>query len=196
VADEAAKLRKGTWFASHIVFGVYGFWLPNDPRGSWSEFVGACESFRFRPATKVETRISLAHRPHDRAARRAAQQALTGGQARAVGRGFTASARKGGATLLACAILLEHIHLVVARHRCKVDWIVNQLKGAATRQLLEESLHSFAQWRRPEGRVPMCWAPKTSKRLMGVTPAEFRDLHRQRRSRTKAADGRYVETDV
>jgi hypothetical protein len=23
----------------HVIFGAYGFWLPNDPRGSWSDFV-------------------------------------------------------------------------------------------------------------------------------------------------------------
>jgi len=126
--------------------------------------------FRFGPATKVETRVSLAHQPHDRAARRAAREALkfpavhlTGVQARAVGRGFAASVRKGGVTLLACAILPEHVYLVVARHRSKVEWIVNQMKGAATRQLLEETLHPFAQWRRPDGRVPMCWAAKLWK---------------------------------
>jgi hypothetical protein len=60
----------------HVVFGVYGFWLPNDPRGSWSDFVGAWELFRFGPATKVQTRISLAHKPHDRIARQAAKEAL------------------------------------------------------------------------------------------------------------------------
>jgi REP element-mobilizing transposase RayT len=156
--------------ASHVIFGVYGFWLPTDPRGSWSDFVGSWELFRFGPATKVETRVSLAHQPYDRAARRAAQEALkfpavhlTGVQARAVGRGFAASARKGGVKVLACAILPEHVHLVAARHRCKVEWIVNQLKGAATRQLLEESLHPFARWQRPDGTVPMCWAAKLWK---------------------------------
>ena len=156
--------------ASHVIFGVYGFWLPNDPRGSWSDFVGSWELFRFGAATKVETRVSLAHRPHDRAARRAAREALkfpavhlTGVQALAVGRGFAASARKGGVTVLACAILPEHVHLVVARHRCKVEWVVNQMKGAATRRLLEEELHPFAAWRRPDGRVPMCWARKLWK---------------------------------
>ncbi len=31
----------------HIIFGMYGFWLPNDPRGSWSDFVGSWELYRF-----------------------------------------------------------------------------------------------------------------------------------------------------
>jgi len=25
----------------HVIFGMYGFWLPNDPRGSWSDYVGS-----------------------------------------------------------------------------------------------------------------------------------------------------------
>jgi REP element-mobilizing transposase RayT len=156
--------------ASHVVFGVYGFWLPNDPRGSWSDFVGAWKLFRVGRATKVETRASLAHQPHDRAARRAAKEALkypavhlSGVQARAVARGFAASAHKGQVIILACAILPDHVHLVIARHRVKVEWIVNQMKGAATRQLLEEGLHPFAAWRRPDGQVPMCWAAKLWK---------------------------------
>src|SRR4051812_43899841 len=27
----------------HVIFSTYGFWLPNDPRGSWSDFVGSWE---------------------------------------------------------------------------------------------------------------------------------------------------------
>lgn len=27
--------------AYHVIFGAYGFWLPNDPRGSWSKFVAS-----------------------------------------------------------------------------------------------------------------------------------------------------------
>ena len=29
--------------AYHLILTNYGFWLPNDPRGSWSEFVRAWE---------------------------------------------------------------------------------------------------------------------------------------------------------
>src|SRR5207244_1739990 len=113
--------------ASHVIFSVYGFWLPNDPRGSWSDFVGSWELFRFGRTTKVETRASVANRPHDRARRQAAKQALkypavqfNGLQARSVGTGFGESARRGGVTVLACSILPEHVHMVIARHTCQV----------------------------------------------------------------------------
>jgi REP element-mobilizing transposase RayT len=149
----------------HVIFSVYGFWLPNDPRGSWSDFVGSWELFRFGPATKVDTRRSLAHRPHDVAARRAAKQALhyppvqfTGLQARAVARGFANFVHRSGVVVWACSILPEHVHMVVARHTYVVEQIVKLLKGDATRQLLAENLHPFGDRRTSKGTVPKCWA--------------------------------------
>ena len=29
----------GLVIAYHLIYTTYGFWLPNDPRGSWSDFV-------------------------------------------------------------------------------------------------------------------------------------------------------------
>ncbi len=37
----------------HVIFAMYGFWLPNDPRGSWSDFVGSREVHRYGTATKT-----------------------------------------------------------------------------------------------------------------------------------------------
>jgi len=152
--------------AYHAIFGTYGFWLPNDPRGSWSEFVGLYELYRqYGPATKTIERRSLAHDPHDRAAREAAKQLLsrppvvfTGLQARAVGRGFATSFEKGRVTVWACAILPDHVHVVFARHRQSAELIVNYMKGSATRELVAEKLHPFLNQRDDSGQVPHCWA--------------------------------------
>jgi REP element-mobilizing transposase RayT len=149
----------------HVIFTTYGFWLPNDPRGSWSDFVGAWELRRFGPATKVDTRTSVAHQPHDTAVRQAAKEALkfppvqfSGLQARAVGRGFAKSVRRGGLIVWACAILPEHVHMVLGRLGYPVEYTVNLLKGSATRELLAEKLHPFGDRRDRSGRVPHCWA--------------------------------------
>lgn len=151
--------------ASHVIFGAYGFWLPNDPRGSWSDFVASWELYRYGNASKVDTRKSLAYEQHDRTARLAAKSALrfpavqfTGLQARAVGRGFGNSLQAGRIVCLACAILPDHVHMVLARHEHKPELLVNLLKGAASRALTKENLHPLAQYREHEGRVPKCWA--------------------------------------
>src|SRR5207247_3596694 len=94
-----------TVIAYHLIITAYGFWLPNDPRGSWSDFVRSWELLRFGPASKVETTRSVAGVQHDAALRRAAKKALkypevhfSGVQARSVGHGFAEFAKKSGLT--------------------------------------------------------------------------------------------------
>src|SRR5439155_14173021 len=62
--------------AYHAVFAAYGFWLPNDQRGSWSTEVWAPHLKRFGAATKTAERRSLAHRGYDRELRREMRDSL------------------------------------------------------------------------------------------------------------------------
>ncbi len=120
---------------------------------------------RFGAATKTTETRSLAYRDHDRDLRLKAKQALkyppvrfTGIQARAVGRGFARYVERSGLPVWACAILPEHIHLVVGRFRLPIEQVVIQLKGEATQRLLEEGIHPFGHLRESNGRPPKCFA--------------------------------------
>jgi len=162
--------------ASHVIFSAYGFWLPNDPRGSWSDFVRSWELFRFGPATKTADRRSVARKEHDQAARQAAKQALqypavrfTGVHARAAGRGFAEYAAKAGLLIRACAIMPDHVHMVVARHHLSVEQLVIQLKGAATRRLMEEGVHPLARFAREGQRPPKAWGKGQWKVFLNTT---------------------------
>jgi REP element-mobilizing transposase RayT len=150
--------------AYHAIFTAYGFWLPNDPRGSWSDFVRNWELLKFGPATKTAQRRSLAHNAHDSALRAAAKQALryppvifNGLQARAVGRGFARAVVRTRCTILACSIMPDHVHLVVARHRYKIEQLVGLLKGDATRRLQDEGFHPMTQYVRAVAPLPSPW---------------------------------------
>ena len=151
--------------AYHIILSAYGFWLPNDPRGSWSETIRVYELLRFGPATKVDTTRSVAHTPHDHAKRLAAKQALrhkpvqfTGLQARAIVRGFSIAADEHDYVFYALAILPDHAHIVMPTHPRHIDVIVKHLKAKATRQLSLESLHPFVDDPRADGTLPSPWA--------------------------------------
>lgn len=151
--------------AYHVIFSTYGFWLPNDPRGSWSDFVGAWELLKFGPATKVFTRRSSAHDPHDRDLRQEAKKALkyppvrfNGNQARAVARGFAHYADHATLTIWACSIMPEHVHLVFQRTGRLAERVVNQRKGAATKQITAEGIHPLVEHARADGRMPKMWA--------------------------------------
>ena len=155
--------------AYHAIFTAYGFWLPNDPRGSWSRFVGSWELFRFGPATKTGTRRSVATKPHDRAARDAAKRALKyppvcfdGHQALSISKGFATAIGEHGYRLFACSILPEHVHVVVARCDRPIERVVTHLKAKATRQLTLDGCHPLASFtgRRGGARTPWaenCW---------------------------------------
>ncbi|MCA9086946.1 MAG: hypothetical protein KDA81_23035, partial [Planctomycetaceae bacterium] len=43
----------------HLILPMYGFWLPNDPRGSWSDFVWKWELVRFGKATRTIDRRDI-----------------------------------------------------------------------------------------------------------------------------------------
>ena len=133
--------------AYHVIFSTYGFWLPNDPRGSWSEFVGAWELVRFGKATKVTTTRSVAAVAHDRRLRLEAKAALkhpvvafTGRQALAVGQGFAEAVHESGYIVYACTILPEHVHAVIGQSARAVGRIVGHLKGRATQRLAADGL--------------------------------------------------------
>jgi len=149
--------------AYHVIFSAYGFWLPNDPRGSWSDFVRSWELLRHGQPTKVTTRASLAHEDHDHTRRKEAKKALRyppvtfdGRQAQCVGKGFGNAVAELGYPVVACAILPEHVHMVVARCGRKIEAIVSHLKANATRQLKDASLHPLTLFAN-EGRIPSPW---------------------------------------
>lgn len=154
--------------AHHLIYSAYGFWLPNDPRGSESSFVRNEMLREFGPATKVHEHEFVARKPHDRARRLAAKTALeyapvrfNGVQARAVAVGFLNCVWRSNVTIWACAVLPDHVHLVVAaHHRHNVEVLANQLKGEATKKLLAEGVHPFQDIKVYRDRPPPCFARK------------------------------------
>jgi REP element-mobilizing transposase RayT len=154
----------------HVIITTYGFWLPNDPRGSWSDFVRSWELRRFGPATKVHTRRSVAAHVHDVERRRTAKSVLqfpevrlTGIQAREVGKAIGQYANKSGLMIWACSILPQHVHLVLGRYRFQIEQAANLLKGAASSRLAQWGLHPFQQHRRADSRLPPMWTRRSWK---------------------------------
>jgi REP element-mobilizing transposase RayT len=148
----------------HLIWGTYGFWLPNDPRGSWSDFVASWELARFGKSKRTLDRAAVLPEDWSRW-RTTAQRALkfpevvlTGLQARAVATGFAESVRESGFTIWACSILPQRVHLVVARHTFAAEQIANLLKGEATKQLKAQSLYPQAKRTVAGGKLPSIWS--------------------------------------
>lgn len=127
--------------AYHAIFTTYGTWLPNDPRGSYSkeiynsqlEALAGIKYGRQNPqppqnllAKFWTVTTPLINHPlffiDDNS-----RQVIAGA--------FGTVVRRLGIEILACAIMNDHIHILVLRSRYKIEYVVNQLKGAATKDL-------------------------------------------------------------
>ena len=150
--------------AYHIIFGAYGFWLPNDPRGSWSTEVWANHLQPFGGATKVNVRHSLAGRKHDHPHRLKAKRqlqyppvAFNGEQISIIADAFGIAVADLKLEVFACSIMPDHVHFVIGRSDCTAEYMAGFFKRAATRRLLAENLHPLQEFRQANGRIPSPW---------------------------------------
>jgi hypothetical protein len=148
------------WY--HAIFSAYGFWLPSDPRGSWSDFAYAWELYRFGgPATKVSGKRSYAHDAHDVRLRRETKEHLKYAPARfdercrgSIATGFARACDEFEFVILACAIGFDHGHIVTARDPQRtIESVVAVLKARATSQMKSDGTHPMRQY----DPVPTAW---------------------------------------
>ncbi len=151
--------------ATHIIISAYGFWLPNDPRGSWSDFVGSWELYKFGPVTKVNDGRSYAHDPHDVRKRLAAKRTLkypavrfNAEQRGAIAEGFSRACKEGKYRCFGCCIGHDHAHLIFHRHERDAQIIAGHLKSHATRELAQRQIHPLARFTGKRGGAPTPWS--------------------------------------
>src|SRR5262245_60456437 len=140
--------------AYHAIWSAYGFWLPNDPRGSWSTEVWAPALRPFGPATKTTERRSLAAKPYNRELRCEMRDKLkyplvrfTLAQIDSIAAGFAAAVERFRFVLHACALLWDHVHIVAARHAYRIETVARILKLHATKQLTQDRIHPLEAFR-------------------------------------------------
>jgi hypothetical protein len=150
--------------AYHVVFACYGFWLPNDERGSWSTQVWAEHLRSFGDATTTDARHSLAKRPHDPEKRRAARAALKHPPVRfdarqrlSVSLAYGEIIRQLRVRCYACAVMPDHSHFVLGRHQYSAEELIGLLKRAASRRLSADGCHPFEDRCDADGGVPTPW---------------------------------------
>ena len=127
--------------AYHAIFTTYGTWLPNDPRGSFSEktykeqlsVLGDIQYGRQYPQPpngELAQLWSLSRRKLSR------DSFFIDDRTRAtVAEGFAQVTSRLNLNVGACAIMNDHVHLLIMRERHKIEYLVGQFKGAATKAL-------------------------------------------------------------
>ena len=126
----------------HLIWTVYGWWLPTDPRGSSSQEI------------RVEQLKDLGELHHGRKAVQPSSAELRRFYAQAedllkhplltfsdeeislLGDTFGQVIRTNGLTCYECAIMPEHVHMLMRRHRDKAELMIENLQEASRAQLI------------------------------------------------------------
>jgi REP element-mobilizing transposase RayT len=126
----------------HLIWTAYGWWLPNDPRGSSSHEI------------RVERIADLGELHYGRKAvqppaaeiRRFYQEARTllkhelrtfdDGEIELIGRALGRVIAEKGYTCYACAVMPDHVHLLIRRHRDRSEVMIECFQDGSRDELI------------------------------------------------------------
>jgi REP element-mobilizing transposase RayT len=127
--------------AHHLIWTVYGWWLPNDPRGSGSKAIHSdviAELGRLHYGRKrVQPAGWEVRRFYERAAT-VLQHPLLIFDAAArseIAQAFGHVVAEQRYTCYACAIMPDHIHVLIRKHKHRAEEMIEALKGAGRARL-------------------------------------------------------------
>ena len=123
--------------AHHIVWTGYGGWLPNDPRGSFSREIGSEKISQLgnphygRRRKQPTRQIVNEFQSEARQVLKYPLLKFTQQQFEIIADGFSDAIRMHSYTCYACAILPNHVHLLIRKHRHKAEQMIEILQEAS-----------------------------------------------------------------
>jgi len=134
--DREEMVRNTSTIATHVIQTGYGHWLPNDPRGSESRVVHAPRIAELGEIHFGRKQIQPS-REELRAFHRLAEERLglpvlwfNGAERQALVEAFGQVIAANGLTCYACALLHDHAHFLIRRHRLRAQAVSEMLKRA------------------------------------------------------------------
>jgi REP element-mobilizing transposase RayT len=140
--------------AYHAIFTTYGTWLPNDPRGSYSKELynsqlEALSGIKYgrqnpQPPQNLLMKFWTAATP----CINRPPFFIDDNSRPVIAAAFGTVVQRLGIEIPACAIMNDHVHVLVLRSKYRIEYLVNQLKGAATAALkLKKTPWSRGCWK-------------------------------------------------
>jgi REP element-mobilizing transposase RayT len=129
--------------AYHLIWTAYGWWLPNDPRGSTSKLVRRDYLKELGELHFGRKRIQPASWKIRDFYENAADSLLnalltfTSTEITSIGEAFTAVIRDCKYTCYACAIMPDHVHILIRKHKHLAEEMILNLQRAANSRLQE-----------------------------------------------------------
>lgn len=147
--------------AYHLIWVAYGWWLPNDPRGSTSKMIrndvigelGALYQGRKR----VQPSGGELRTFYREAGERLEHELLKfdAHQHKVIAEAFEETIKEETYTCWACAVMPDHVHLVIRKHRHKAEEMMRNLQ-ARSRERMKREAHrspSHPTWGGPGWKI-------------------------------------------
>jgi REP element-mobilizing transposase RayT len=121
----------------HLIWTAYGWWLPNDPRGSSSHEIRSAEIADLGELHHGRKRIQPAGRVvrefYDAAQDKIKHELRTfdDRELAAVAEAFGEVIRLRAYTCYACAMMPDHVHLLIRKHRDAAETMIDALQQAS-----------------------------------------------------------------
>jgi REP element-mobilizing transposase RayT len=121
----------------HLIWTAYGWWLPNDPRGSTSHEIrvpALADLGELHYGRKAFQPAGRTIREFYEAARTRLKDALltfSDAEILTVGKAFADVIRQRNYTCYGCAILPDHVHLLIRKHRDQAETMIAAMQDAS-----------------------------------------------------------------
>jgi REP element-mobilizing transposase RayT len=145
----------------HLVWTAYGWWLPNDPRGSSSEEIRveriADLGDLHHGRKAIQPRGTEILEFYEQAADLLKHPLLTFDERdiALIGESFGTIVAEWRYTCYACAIMPDHVHVLIRKHRDSAEAMVEHLQVASREKLVEASSRAITHpvWGGPGWQV-------------------------------------------
>lgn len=127
--------------AYHLVWTAYGWWLPNDPRGSGSQSIRSDVLAQLGELHFGRKKIQPAGREvrefYQEAADLLKHELLTFDEScrLLIGEAFASVIEQQRYTCYACAIMPDHVHLVIRKHKHMAKEMAENLQTGSLREI-------------------------------------------------------------
>ncbi len=155
------RMAKPIVIAHHLIWTVYGWWLPNDPRGSTSTtvrkaYIGSLGELHFG-RKKIQPAGHDVRAFYEQAAHVLKHPLLEvrGRCVEIVARAFEQVMQDERYRCYACAIMPDHVHVLIRKHKHHAEEMIERLQKASRLALLESELFPAAHpiWTRGGWKV-------------------------------------------
>ncbi len=135
--------------AYHLIWTAYGWWLPNDPRGSTSHAITSDIVAELGQLHRGRKRVQPASADirafYDAAKDWLRHELLTFDTAcvPAISQAFAAAIAAEKYTCYACAIMPDHVHMLIRKHKHSAEQMIANLQDASRLRLREARLRAM-----------------------------------------------------